>query len=174
RVALLTPGHDPLAELHFQVSRSGAAGRSPISLEDLLARPTMARHLGRSNGSEQPLLVCIAQFEELFTLSPVAQRGNSFARPSAMTDLADSQVRIVIAIRADFYVACAQIPWLAERITANQVLVGPMADSELRRAITEPARRAGLYLERNLVDAVLAEAGRDAGPLPLVADARAA
>jgi hypothetical protein len=62
-----------------------------------------------------------------------------------MTDPADSKVRIVIVIRADFYAACAQIPWLAERITVNQVLVGPMADSE-RWAITEPARRAGLYL----------------------------
>jgi WD40 repeat protein len=171
RVALLTPGHDPLAELHFQVSRTCPGGRSPISLEDLLARPTMARHLGRANGSEQPLVICIDQFEELFTLAPVAQRSKFIAALSAMTDPADSQVRIVIAIRADFYVACAQIPWLAERITANQVLVGPMTDSELRRAITEPARRAGLYLERNLVDAVLAEAGRDAGSLPLVAHA---
>jgi hypothetical protein len=80
----------------------------------------------------------------------VAQRSKFIATLSAMTDPADSKVRIVIAIRADFYVACAQIPWLAERITVNQV----MADSELCRAITEPARRAGLYLERNLVDAL--------------------
>ena len=114
----------------------------------------MARHLGWSNGSEQPLIICIDQFEELFTLASAAQRSKFIAALSAMTDPADSKVRIVIAIRADFYVACAQIPWLAERITVNQVLVGPMADSELRRAITEPARRAGLYLERNLVDAL--------------------
>jgi WD40 repeat protein len=169
RFTLFTPGHDPLAELHFQMSRTLPGGKSPVALDDLLARPTMARHLGRSNGSEQPLVICIDQFEELFTLAPVAQRSKFIAALSAMTDPADSQVRIVIAIRADFYVACAQIPWLAERITVNQVLVGPMTDSELRRAITEPARRAGLYLERNLVDAVLAEAGHEAGSLPLVA-----
>jgi hypothetical protein len=60
----LTP-HDPLAELHFQVSRilpeqvSGVAGGS-------FAHPTMARHLGWSNGSEQPLIICVDQFEELF------------------------------------------------------------------------------------------------------------
>ena len=171
RSTLLTPGHDPLAELHFQVSRTLPGGKSPVSLEDLLAHPTMARHLGWSNGSEQPLIICIDQFEELFTLASAAQRSKFIAALSAMTDPADSKVRIVIAIRADFYVACAQIPWLAERITVNQVLVGPMADSELRRAITEPARRAGLYLERNLVDAVIAEAGHDAGSLPLVAHA---
>ena len=171
RSALLTPGHDPLAELHFQVSRTLPGGKSRVSLEDLIAHPTTARHLGWSNGSEQPLIICIDQFEELFTLASAAQRSKFIAALSAMTDPADSKVRIVIAIRADFYAACAQIPWLAERITVNQVLVGPMADSELRRAITEPARRAGLYLERNLVDAVLAEAGHDAGSLPLVAHA---
>src|SRR5262249_39307315 len=124
RSALFTPGHDPLAELHFQVSRTQPGGKSPVSLEDLLARPTMARHLGRSNGGEQPLVICIDQFEELFTLAPVTQRSKFITALSAMTDPADSQVRIVIAIRADFYVACAQIPWLAERITVNQVLVG--------------------------------------------------
>ena len=168
---LLTPGNDPLAELHFQVSRALLGGKSSVALEDLLAHPTMARHLGWSNGSEQPLIICIDQFEELFTLASAAQRSKFIAALSAMTDPADSKVRIVIAIRADFYGSCAQIPWLAERITVNQVLVGPMANSELRRAITEPARRAGLYLERNLVDAVIAEAGHDAGSLPLVAHA---
>jgi energy-coupling factor transporter ATP-binding protein EcfA2 len=77
RVALFTPGHDPLAELHFQVSRTCPGGKSPVSLEDLLARPTMARHLGRANGSEQPLVICIDQFEELFTLAPVARGASS-------------------------------------------------------------------------------------------------
>ena len=128
RSTLLTPGHDPLAELHFQVSRTLPSGKSSVSLEDLLAHPTMARHLGWSNGHEQPLIICIDQFEELFTLTSAAQRSKFIAALSAMTDPADSKVRIVIAIRADFYVSCAQIPWLAERITVNQVLVGPMAD----------------------------------------------
>jgi WD40 repeat protein len=90
---------------------------------------------------------------------------------SAMTDPAHGSVRLVVAVRADFYAACAEIPWLAERITVNQVLVGPMTDQELRRAITEPARRAGLHLERGLVDAVISEAGQEVGALPLVAHA---
>src|SRR5215813_9440747 len=88
-----------------------------------------------------------------------------------MTDPAHSGIPTVIAIRADFYAACAQLPWLAERITANQVLVGPMTESELRRAISEPARRAGLFLERGLADAIIKEAGNEAGSLPLVAHA---
>jgi WD40 repeat protein/serine/threonine protein kinase len=170
QVALLTPGRDPMAELHFQVAKTLPFGRSSISLDDLVARPTMARHLG-ANGSGRTLLLCIDQFEELFTLASPAQRGKFIEALSAMTDPADSKVRLVIAVRADFYAACAQAPWLAQRITDNQVLVGPMTESELRRAITEPARRAGLYLEHGLVDAIIDEAGNEAGSLPLVAHA---
>ena len=170
RIALFTPGRDPLAELHYQVTRDLPVGTLTISIDDLQARPTMARHLGGGDGAG-PLLLCIDQFEELFTLAPAAQRNAFVAALSAMTDPADSQVRLVLAVRADFYAACAQVPWLAERITDNQVLVGPMTSSELRRAITEPARRSGYYLERSLVDAVIDEAGNEAGSLPLVAHA---
>src|SRR3546814_17864449 len=46
-----------------------------------------------------------------------------------------------------------------------------MNPAGLRRAITEPARRAGLYLERNLVDAIIDEAGNEAGSLPLISHA---
>ena len=170
RIALFTPGRDPMAELHYQATRALPSGASSLSVDDLQARPTMARHLGGDDAAG-PLLLCIDQFEELFTLAPAAQRSAFVAALSAMSDPADSKVRIVFAVRADFYAACAQIPWLAERITENQVLVGPMTSSELRRAINEPARRSGFHLERNLVDAVIDEAGSEAGSLPLVAHA---
>ncbi|HET6161408.1 MAG TPA: protein kinase [Dongiaceae bacterium] len=172
RIVLFTPGRDPMAELHFQLGRALPEGtRSSVSPEDLVARPSLARHLGQVEGADRPIIVCIDQFEELFTLAPMAQKTKVIEALSAMTDPAHSSVRLVIAVRADFYGACAQIPWLAERITDNQVLVGPMTDAELRRAITEPARRAGLHLERGLVDAVISEAGQEVGALPLVAHA---
>ena len=81
------------------------------------------------------------------------------------------QLRLVIALRADFYSASARFPWLADRISDNQVLVGPMRTAELRRAIEGPAQRAGLRLEAGLTEAILDEAGDDARGLPLVAHA---
>ena len=171
RIALFTPGRDPLTELHYQLTKTQPAGPSGVALQDLLNHPTMARHLGTSDNSVEPILLCIDQFEELFTLATESQRDKFIAALSAMTDPADSSVRIVIAVRADFYGSCAQIPWLAERITRNQVLVGPMTKPELRRAINEPARRARLYLENGLVEAVMDEAGNAAGALPLIAHA---
>ena len=171
QVALFTPGRDPMAELYFQVTGTPSRGGLTFTFEDLLERPTMARHLSWKDGIERPLVLCIDQFEELFTLATDKQRNNFISAVSAMTDPADSKVRVVIAVRADFYGQCAQIPWLAEHITQNQVLVGPMTDAELRRAIVEPARRSGLHVESSLVDAIIDEAGHEAGSLPLVAHA---
>ncbi|WP_420345087.1 protein kinase domain-containing protein [Pelagibius sp.] len=171
RAILMTPGRDPLTELHYALTSALPAGKTAIPVADLLARPGLARHLGRSDETDTPVLLCIDQFEELFTLAPESQRQAFIGALSAMTDPADSSVRVVIAVRADFYAACAEVPWLAERISGNQVLVGPMTRSELRRAISEPARRAGLYVERNLIEAIIEEAGEEAGSLPLVAHA---
>ena len=167
RIKLFTPGRDPLAELHYQLTQTQP--KPALALDDLVNHPSMARHLGSSAVSGSPLLLCIDQFEELFTLATAAQRNIFFSALSAMTDPADSSVHIVIAVRADFYGSCAQIPWLAGRITRNQVLVGPMTKPELRRAIREPARRAGLHLENGLVEAIIDEADNEAGSLPLIA-----
>lgn len=172
RVVLFTPGRDPMTELYFNLTKAMPVGAgSPVSVEEFMARPSLARHIGRTDEAQQPIVICIDQFEELFTLAPASQRAKFIEALSAMTDPAHSSVRLVIAVRADFYAACAAIPWLAERITVNQVLVGPMTDAELRRAITEPARRAGIHMERGLVDAVISEAGEEVGALPLVAHA---
>jgi WD40 repeat protein len=172
RIVLFTPGRDPMAELYFQLTKALPEGVRPhLSLEELMQRPSLARHLSQMDEAERPIVICIDQFEELFTLAPAAQKSKLIEALSAMTDPAHSSVRLVIAVRADFYAACAQIPWLAERITVNQVLVGPMTDAELRRAIIEPARRAGFHLERGLVEAIISEAGQEVGALPLVAHA---
>ena len=171
RIILMTPGRDAMAELYFHLAQSLKGAAPVIGAGDLMASPSMARRLAHPTGNEPPLVLCIDQFEELFTLGTPAQRDAFVEALASMTDPADARVRVVIAVRADYYAACAQVPWLAARTTDNQVLVGPMSPAELRRAITEPARNAELYLERHLVDQILEAAGDEAGSLPLVAHA---
>ena len=170
RVALFTPGPRPLGELHYQLSGeqlSGAAARSSPTLDALRANPALARHASTSGA---PLLLCIDQFEELFTLCEDPGEQEAFVEAlAAHLDPADSRSRAVLVIRADFYGACARFSWLTRRITDNQVLVGPMDRQELRRAIEQPARRAGLSIDTGLIEAVLDEAGEEPGSLPLVA-----
>ncbi|SDW21801.1 WD40 repeat [Ruegeria halocynthiae] len=167
RVCVFTPGRDPMTDLYFQLIGDNSHLTAQVSLDDFIGYPSAARRLATANDGE--LLICIDQFEELFTLVRQERRSKFIEALSAMTDPADSRVRIVLTIRADFYASCAEIPWLADRISENQFLVGPMTRPELRRAISEPAHAAGLHMDRSLIDAIVDEAGREAGSLPLVA-----
>ena len=75
---------------------------------------------------------------------------------------------MLVAVRADFYGHCAAYPELWRLLGANHVLVGPMRRDELRRAIELPARRAGLRVEPELADALVADVAGEPGALPLL------
>ena len=74
-------------------------------------------------GDSGGMLMVIDQFEELFTLSQRRAQERFLETLAAVVDPTASRVRAVMAMRADFYGICATFPWLAKRITANQVLV---------------------------------------------------
>lgn len=172
QIIVMTPGRDPLHELCAALDVSLDRDTAPATGADGDADSARLRQMIATCGlNEHDTLIFVDQFEELFTLAPPDQRTVFFSILSAVTDLARSRVKLVVAIRADFYSACAQIPWLAGKITNNQVLVGPMTRAELRRAVAEPARLAGLYLEQGLIEAVLDETGSEAGSLPLMSHA---
>src|SRR5262249_40893630 len=78
---------------------------------------------------------------------------------------------IVVAMRADFYGRCAEHRGLASLIASNQILVGPMDADELERAIEQPAQRADLTVEEQLVDRLGSGTVGPAGGLPLLSTA---
>ena len=94
------------------------------------------------------MLIVIDQFEELFTLSQRRAQERFLETLAAVVDPAASRVRAVMAMRADFYGACATFPWLASRVTANQVLVGPMSLADLKKVIEQPAPARGFASRR--------------------------
>jgi WD40 repeat protein len=165
---LWTPGTDPLAELAHQLRRLRSDGPR-LRPDELLQDPTLARD---SFVPGTRAVMAIDQLEELFTQTDDESTRSAFlAVLAAITTDRDSSVRVVFGLRADFYAECARYPWLAQCISDNQVLVGPMRRMELRRAIEGPAQRAGLRLEPGLADSILEDAGTGPGTLPLVAHA---
>ena len=157
RRLLLRPGGRPLEELR-RVLVSGAKDPLAEALDTLPA-----------NGR---LLLAVDQLEELFTTC------RSDADRAAFTDTLaraaadpDGRAVVVVALRADFYGRFAAYPELAELLGANQVLVGPMQASELRRAIVLPAARVGLRVEPELADALVDDVEGEPGALPLLSTA---
>jgi WD40 repeat protein/tRNA A-37 threonylcarbamoyl transferase component Bud32 len=157
RRLLLRPGERPLDELR-RVLVSGA--NDPLA-EALDALP-----------ANQRLLLAVDQLEELFTACQSDGERAGFADTLARAAAdPDRRAVVVVALRADFYGRFAAHPGLAELLGANQVLVGPMQASELRRAVELPAARVGLRVEPQLADALVDDVEGEPGALPLLSTA---
>jgi len=127
-------------------------------------------------GTPRGVLI-VDQFEELFTASLAAESVADVV--SRLGRLHAAGTTVVIALRADFFDAAVHLPDLADWLTANQALVGPLGIDDLRRVVTEPAQVVGVELDDGLVELLIADAtagsstraGMDAGALPLASHA---
>jgi WD40 repeat protein/class 3 adenylate cyclase len=112
-------------------------------------------------------VLVIDQFEETFTVCQDEQERRRFV--AVLSELARDPTRLVVAaVRADYVGRCTAYPQLAHLFGENTVLVGPMDADELARAIELPANRAGLSVEPELRDALVADVGDQPGALPLL------
>jgi WD40 repeat protein/DNA-binding SARP family transcriptional activator len=126
----------------------------------------------RSLEPERHLLLAVDQFEEVFTTCREPEERAAYM--DALADAAerdDGRVVIVLAVRADYYGACAAHPRLARLLAQSHVLVGPMQRDELALAIEGPARAASLVAEPELVTRLVDDVAGQAGGLPLLSTA---
>ena len=112
------------------VSRGAKWGQSDQARRAPLAE--LERALGSAPSGR--LVLAVDQLEEVFTVcGDEAERRRFFEQLAAE---ASDQRLVVVAIRADFYGSLADYPELAALLADNHVLVGAMAPSELRRAMS--------------------------------------
>jgi WD40 repeat protein len=117
-------------------------------------------------------LVAVDQFEEVFTVCRDEHEREAFVDALiAQARDAHRRTTVLLTLRADFYGRCAGFTELSRMLGANQVLVGAMRRDELRRAIELPARAAGLELEADLPERLVADVGGEPGGLPLLSTA---
>jgi len=112
-------------------------------------------------------VLAVDQFEETFTACRIEAERVAFIAELARV-AGDGRGVVVLAVRADHYGRCATYRELSSLLAANHVLVGPMRDDELRRAIECPARRVGLTVDPELTDALVADVQDEPGALPLL------
>jgi WD40 repeat protein len=156
--------------------RAGLAAHVPPEWSCVVAAPGAEPHhvFAQLVEGENKLLV-VDQFEEIFT-----QCENDHDRRSFIDAVHSVSCRVVLGMRSDFYTHALRYPRLAESLQRNQLVVGPMTEDELRRAITEPARKARVDLDDGLVELLIYElaptvgegqAAHDSGALPLLSHA---
>jgi DNA-binding SARP family transcriptional activator/WD40 repeat protein len=131
----------------------------------------MAHAMGEQRKVDRRVLA-VDQFEEIFTAcSDDAERAAFLDAITEAVSVSDGATTIVIAMRADFYGRCAEYRALASLLASDQILVGPMDEEELRRAIELPADRAGLTVEEELADSLVSDTAGQPGGLPLLSTA---
>ena len=200
---VFTPTRAPLDELALRVAPLAGADASAVR-RGLAADPAgfaltarqaaLARPRGPVEGSDglaperdqpwprQRLLLVVDQFEELFT--QCADEGQRRAFITALHAAATAghgpdrapAALVVLGVRADFEARCADYPELADAVQ-DRYLVTAMTERQLRMAITEPAKKAELGVDDDLVEVLLAEVRTGqpgtfgAGVLPLLSHA---
>ena len=199
---VFTPTRAPLDELALRVAPLAGADAAAVR-RGLAADPDGFALTARqaalagpqgppgTNGSaaerDQPsrqgrLLLVVDQFEELFTQCADEEQRRALiaALHAAATaghgpDQAPAAL-VVLGVRADFEVRCADYSQLADAVQ-DRYLVTAMTGRQLRMAITEPAKKAGSKVDDDLTGLLVAEVRTGqpgtvgAGVLPLLSHA---
>ncbi|WP_329787928.1 hypothetical protein V1227_25000 [Lentzea sp. DG1S-22] len=170
-VVVISPGTDPLKELGLRLPELAHALEAAAE-QDL---PAGFAHEVQSAVGDR--VVIVDQFEEAFTLGGDEDRLRVFVQA---LHVAAEKTAVVLGVRADFYGRCLDFPELSEALQSRQMVLGAMSAAEVRDAVANPARAAGLQLEAGLVDLMLRDLGThnrrgkdayDAGALPLLSHA---
>src|SRR5215467_10921051 len=131
----------------------------------------LAHAMGEQRTADRRVLA-VDQFEEVFTAcSDAAERAAFLGAITQAASASAGTTTIVITIRADFYGRCSGHGALASLLASAQILVGPMNEEELRRAIELPAQRAGLTVQEELIDSLVSDTAGQPGGLPLLSTA---
>ncbi len=169
-IARMLPGAFPLAEL--EMALLGVTFDVPDTLTTLLNDPRQGLAAAVKTilpDDDSELVLVIDQFEEVFTLVDFEDERRAFLnmlQRAATTP--GSRLRIVIALRADFYDRPLMYPEFGSLVRANTEVVLPLSAANLRAAIVEPARKEMLDIEEAVVDAIVAEVSDEPGALPLL------
>ncbi|MEU3784718.1 hypothetical protein [Streptomyces sp900129855] len=128
-------------------------------------------HLLTPAEGEPESWVVVDQFEEVFTLCrDRAERARFLDLLLAARD-PDSRLKVLVAVRADFYARCAEHRGLADALNDSGLLVGAMTADELRDAVVKPAQAVGHLVERELTAKIVEEVLDQPGGLPMLSHA---
>lgn len=183
RIAI-KPGEHPLRTLALALQPS-STGRS--SSPDLGAQRKLIEDLGQPNkrgefdgltlwaanlpdAATSPLVLLVDQFEEVYTACRDPSERDAFV--SLLLHAAGDRARhvaVLMTLRSDFLGEThRQHPELNRLVAEQAVIVPAMSRDELRRAIVEPAIRAGMPIDEATVELLLMESRGSEGALPLL------
>jgi hypothetical protein len=116
-----------------------------------------------------PLVLLLDQAEELFSLCPSAEEQGQFLA-NLLTTIADPtpHLYLLLTLRSDFLGETQRFPAFNTLLMSHARFVPVLDEAGLRRAIAEPARRAGRPLQEGMVQLLVEQSVGREGGLPLL------
>jgi len=175
--AKMMPGSYPMEEL--EAALLSVAALPPPNLirqlkEDNGGLARMIKRILPGNGDSPEhrsgnLLLFIDQFEEIFTrVDDEATREHFLDSLREAISDQNSNLWLVITLRADFYDRPLQYEQFGEMLRARTEILLPMNSDELVQAISGPAERAGVHFETGMAVAIATDVIDQPGALPLL------
>jgi len=148
-------------QVHSLAQRLREGELSLVDVVDRILRPMQSR-----------LLLIVDHFEDIYTLCSDLAICRAFLdlllQPLASAPAQPSDLVLLLSLRADFVGQALSYRPLADALQMGGLILGPMNQTELKRAIEEPARGRGMIFEPGLVERLLDDAGDEPGSLPLL------
>lgn len=177
QVLYCRPGADPFGTLASALIPRLEPGSDEISraaqlprLHEVLEQGQLTYLLAQILRSDKKnrLLIFIDQFEELYTQCNAQRVRDRFLDTLVPLASADSALKLVYTIRADFSSRLLSHRRFLDEIQDSDVKIGPMNREELESVIRKPAARHDVRFEDGLAERILNDAGAEPGTLPLL------
>ncbi|HEY4611230.1 MAG TPA: BMP family ABC transporter substrate-binding protein, partial [Ilumatobacteraceae bacterium] len=167
-IASMQPGAQPYAVLEAALAQlpgvdSRAVGRQLSKISGGLldaVQPIL-------HGNSQRFLLVVDQFEELFTMVDQAETTRFLALLAETAGAAESNVHVLVTLRADFYDRPLADPRIGQLFADNVVSVVALGPDQLEAAATLPARQLDITVEPRLVGRLIADVAGQPNALPL-------
>jgi len=168
RPLIMTPDRDPYVSLRSALHATGLPQRLTEEVRSD-SQVSLAETLVGLRPLDELWLLIVDQFEEMFTLcADQPTRAHFIDSLVQLATAKQAEIKIVLAMRADFFDRLGAYPELGKLTERGLCLVTEMDSSELRAAIEQPAARHGVLFEAGLVDRIIADVKGRPGALPLL------
>jgi DNA-binding SARP family transcriptional activator len=159
RIATMVPTERPCDQLHTALL---AVAVQPLA-------PVLERAVEFvADEAVSDLVIVVDQFEEVWTLADIDERERFVALLTRLATDDSLNVRLVCAIRADFYDRPLSEPDLGPIVAQHAFSIAPMSAAELSEAVRAPANAAGVSFEPGLDAEIVADVANQSASLPML------